>query len=253
MAVRSCGFHLVAPVICSAIHALYLRRPPPRLPPPPPPRLAPPPPREDMLDEPRLLLLRALDPSYPREPPPNASRFPPPLRERSRLPMRSGPPPSDRFPAPGSRRAIARPRAASPVACAPGPIAGQASALAPDLLPRALLTLAQASRRAPFRQTGPPWRGPYKERRRDARDCAANYCGCHRRAGRCSRRVRDCHRRPVVARDRRLRPDHQLHPGRPLRPHRQPRPRRRLPAGTTNSSYAADSAGTADIPTAPGR
>ena len=56
------------------------------------PRLNPPPPREDMLEEPRLLLLRALIPSYPLEPPPNASRFPPPLRDRSRLPMRSAPP-----------------------------------------------------------------------------------------------------------------------------------------------------------------
>ena len=45
-----------------------------------------------MLEEPRLLLLRALDPLYPLEPPPKASRFPPPLRERSRLPMRSAPP-----------------------------------------------------------------------------------------------------------------------------------------------------------------
>ena len=41
----------------------------------------PPPPRDPMLEEPRLLLLRALDPLYPREPPPNASRLPPPLRE----------------------------------------------------------------------------------------------------------------------------------------------------------------------------
>ena len=66
----------------------YLRRPPP-----PPPRLKPPPPpRDPMLEAPRLLLLRALDPLYPREPPPKASRFPPPLRERSRLPMRSAPP-----------------------------------------------------------------------------------------------------------------------------------------------------------------
>src|SRR5580765_6166791 len=46
-----------------------------------------------MLEEPRMLLPRALDPLYPLEPPPKASRFPPPLRERSRLPMRSAPPP----------------------------------------------------------------------------------------------------------------------------------------------------------------
>ena len=45
---------------------------------------------DDMLEEPRLLLLRALDPLYPLEPPPKASRFPPPLRERSRLPMLIG-------------------------------------------------------------------------------------------------------------------------------------------------------------------
>ena len=56
-----------------------------------------------MLDEPRLLLLRALDPLYPREPPPKASRFWPPLRDRSRLPMRSGPPPRLLFPVPAAR------------------------------------------------------------------------------------------------------------------------------------------------------
>src|SRR5712671_809282 len=66
----------------------YLRLPPPpRRPPPPPPK--PPP----MLDAPRLLLARALEPLYPLEPPPKASRFPPPLRDRSRLPIRSAPPP----------------------------------------------------------------------------------------------------------------------------------------------------------------
>src|SRR6516225_3354564 len=67
----------------------YLRRPPP-----PPPRKPPPLPREPMLEAPRLLLARVLDPLYPREPrepPPNASRFPPPLRERSRPPMLFGP------------------------------------------------------------------------------------------------------------------------------------------------------------------
>src|SRR5580692_95022 len=75
----------------------YLRRPPP------PPRAPPPPPRDPMLEEPRLLLARALDPLYPLEPlepPPKASRFPPPPRETSRLPMRSAPPPPGRLPAP---------------------------------------------------------------------------------------------------------------------------------------------------------
>src|SRR3954451_17486968 len=73
----------------TAIEFGYRRRPPP------PPRLPPPlkpPPRDPRLEEPRLLLLRALERSYPRDPPPKASRFPPPLRERSRLPMRSAPP-----------------------------------------------------------------------------------------------------------------------------------------------------------------
>src|SRR5246127_5011157 len=53
-----------------------------------------------MLEAPRLLLPRALDPLYPREPPPKASRFPPPLRERSRPPIRSAPPPLALFPKP---------------------------------------------------------------------------------------------------------------------------------------------------------
>ena len=60
-----------------------------------------------MLEEPRLLLLRALDPLYPLEPPPNASRFPPPLRERSRLPMRSALPAPARSPRPELPGAIA--------------------------------------------------------------------------------------------------------------------------------------------------
>ena len=43
---------------------VYLRRPPPRLIPPPPPRLNPPPPLpRETLEDPRELLLRALDPS----------------------------------------------------------------------------------------------------------------------------------------------------------------------------------------------
>ena len=77
--------------ICAASHL--------RLPPPPPA----PPPREPMLEAPRLPLARALDPLYPLEPldpPPNASRFPPPLRERSRPPMLLAPPPLGRLPAP---------------------------------------------------------------------------------------------------------------------------------------------------------
>src|SRR6202011_4882759 len=81
--------------------AHYLRRPPPRRPPPPrdpPPRLKPPPPRlkppprDPMLEKPRLLLLRALDPLNPLEPPPKAFRSPAPPRERSRPPMRLAPP-----------------------------------------------------------------------------------------------------------------------------------------------------------------
>src|SRR5258707_12832469 len=56
-----------------------------------------------MLDAPRLLPERALDPLYPLEPlepPPKASRFPPPPRVTSRLPIRSAPPPPARLPAP---------------------------------------------------------------------------------------------------------------------------------------------------------
>src|SRR5215467_4579996 len=76
------------------ICATYLRRPPPR---------PPPPPREPMLEPPRLPLARALEPLYalePLEPPPKASRFPPPLRERSRLPMLFCPPPPALSPKP---------------------------------------------------------------------------------------------------------------------------------------------------------
>src|ERR1700748_2958957 len=58
-----------------------------------------------MLEAPRLLLARALDPLYPLEPPPKASRFPPPLRERSRLPTRSAPP----APPPAARLLIPAP------------------------------------------------------------------------------------------------------------------------------------------------
>src|SRR3954469_5573932 len=53
-----------------------------------------------MLDAPRLLPERALDPLYPlepRDPPPKASRFPPPPRVTSRLPMRFAPPPVARL------------------------------------------------------------------------------------------------------------------------------------------------------------
>jgi hypothetical protein len=45
-----------------------------------------------MLDEPRLLLPRALDPLNPRDPPSNAVRFPAPERDKLRLPIESGPP-----------------------------------------------------------------------------------------------------------------------------------------------------------------
>src|SRR5262245_46766274 len=44
-----------------------------------------------MLDEPRWLSARALDPLYLWEPPLKASRSPPVLRETSRLPTRSAP------------------------------------------------------------------------------------------------------------------------------------------------------------------
>ena len=110
-----------------------------------------------MLDDPRLLLLRALDPLYPREPPPNASRFPPPLRERSRLPIRSGPPPSDRLPAPAPAARLLTP-------CASGAVTGKVSALSANLLARTLLAIGK--RVAPRRsaKSAPPWRGPYTAR-----------------------------------------------------------------------------------------
>src|ERR1051325_3163037 len=100
----------------------YLRRPPP----PRPPRD---PPRAPILDAPRELLARALDPLNPPEPPPKA---PPPLdpppEDTLRLPMRSPPPPprfaprpsappAPRFPAPDCWRP---PRSIVP-ACAPCP------------------------------------------------------------------------------------------------------------------------------------
>ena len=61
-----------------------------------------------MLDEPRELLLRALLPLYPPEPPPSPLelRDPPPL-ETLRFPTRSPPPP----PPPRSRTSIAASRA----------------------------------------------------------------------------------------------------------------------------------------------
>src|SRR6516164_3348094 len=70
-----------------------------------------------MLEAPRLLLARALDPLYPwepLEPPPNASRFPPPLRDRSRPPMLFGPPPRARLlpPTPPAVRLLTPPPAA---------------------------------------------------------------------------------------------------------------------------------------------
>src|SRR5690348_5098403 len=98
----------------------YLRRPPPPLRPP----------RDPMLDAPRELLARALDPLIPPEPPPKA---PPPLdpppEETLRLPTRSPPPPprfaptlfappAPRLPAPDCWRP---PRSIVP-ACAPCPL-----------------------------------------------------------------------------------------------------------------------------------
>src|ERR1700746_1956700 len=65
-----------------------------------------------MLEAPRLLLPRALDPLYPREPPPKASRFPPPLRERSRPPIRSAPPPLVLLPKPAPPPRLPMPPAA---------------------------------------------------------------------------------------------------------------------------------------------
>src|SRR5207244_1873453 len=85
------------PDLHSGIRVLYLRRPPPPRLKPPPARLKPPL-RDPMLEAPRLLPDRVFEPLYPLEPPPKASRFPPPLRERSRLPMRSDPPPAARLP-----------------------------------------------------------------------------------------------------------------------------------------------------------
>src|SRR5258708_40374754 len=63
-----------------------------------------------MLEAPRLLPERALDPLYPlepREPPPKASRFPPPPRDTSRLPIRPAPPPPARLAAPPAARLLA--------------------------------------------------------------------------------------------------------------------------------------------------
>jgi len=92
--------------------ASYLRRPPP-----PPPR--PPPPRDPMLEAPRLPLARALDPLYPLDPPPKASRFPPPLRERSRFPIRSAPPPARLLAPPPAARLLTPPPVARLLAPAP--------------------------------------------------------------------------------------------------------------------------------------
>src|SRR5215831_15260799 len=62
----------------------YLLRPPP---------LRPPPPREPILEDPRELLARALDPLNPPEPPPKASPpLDPPPEETLRSPTRFAPP-----------------------------------------------------------------------------------------------------------------------------------------------------------------
>jgi hypothetical protein len=109
--IAGAGLMVSAPVICPSsfasvsVNLVTYRRPPPRPPPPrppPPPREEPPPleppplkpplrepplePPDRMLDEPRELLARALDPLNPPEPPPKALPLEPP-RERSRPEM----------------------------------------------------------------------------------------------------------------------------------------------------------------------
>ncbi len=138
--VRKYRFHIGAPVI--SFRSIYLRRPPPPLRPPPPrlkpppprlkppprepppPRLKPPLPRDRMLEEPRLLLLRALDPLNPLEPPPKAFWLPAPPRERLRPPMRSAPPaPAARFALPATPARLPGP-AFPPKPPKPPPAAG---------------------------------------------------------------------------------------------------------------------------------
>src|SRR6185503_16079318 len=94
-----CCLHGRAPRHVSEAFARH-RRPPPREPPPPRDRPPPPPlrmPLDRMLDDPRLLLARALVPLNRSEPPPKAPPPPPPL-ETSRVPTRSAPPPDARLP-----------------------------------------------------------------------------------------------------------------------------------------------------------
>src|SRR5262245_49810272 len=116
-----------------SICANYLRRPPPRLKPPL---------REPMLEPPRVLLARALEPLYPPdplEPPPKASRFPPPLRLRSRLPIWFCPRPPDRSPNPPSPALLLTP--APPRLLTPAP-PGRLLARLPPCRPSCCLALA---------------------------------------------------------------------------------------------------------------
>src|SRR5262249_31314861 len=134
--------HRRAPRCAPFTRPLSLRRrpPPPPLSPPPPPRLKPPPPpRDPMLEAPRLLPERALDPLYPLDPPPKASRFPPPLRDRSRLPIRSGPPPPARLPRPAPPPRLPAPPARLPT---PAPPPARLLARLPPCLPSCCRALA---------------------------------------------------------------------------------------------------------------
>ena len=147
---------------------------------PPPPRLNPPPPLlELMLDVPRLLLLRALAPSNPREPPPNASRLPPPLRDRSLLPIRSLPPPTPEPPARLLTPAPLLPKLFPKPLAASATTASEIAALTSDLLPGALCRFDSESPRA-YLRTDPPCPGPDTERRRGVRDYATSYPGPRR-------------------------------------------------------------------------
>jgi hypothetical protein len=103
-----------------------------------------------MLEPPRLLLVRALDPSYPREPldpPPKASLFPPPPRETSRLPIRSAPPPPVRFPAPTPPPALLLTPAPSPVRPPPGRLLARLPPCRPSCCRALVCRLARESPR----------------------------------------------------------------------------------------------------------
>ena len=162
------------------MRAGYRRRPPPRKP-PPPPRKPPPPPRDPILEKPRLLLPRELDPLNPLEPPPKALRSPPPLRERSWAPIRSAPP----GPLPLNPELSGRPpRFPLPLrlgkAATRRRLAGEVPALTSNLLPGACLALGQ---RITARTAAEPVRG-----RAVAIGSAAPMC----------RIMRQGHRRPAV-------------------------------------------------------